>query len=292
MKLLYTFFMLIILSSPSFAGVNAVATLPWIGSIAKEIGGDKVNVTVLVKPAQDPHFVEAKPGMILAASKADLLIYNGLDLEVGYLPLIVNSSRNVRIQPGQPGNLDLSRQIHAIEKATGDIDRSMGDVHPMGNPHYHLSPANIMKAAEGVAAALSAIEPSNAVYYSDNLQSFDLRLKERQRQWSGLLKGKRFIAFHKYFEYLAKEFGFEIVGYIEPKPGIPPSSGHIGRLIETINRTKPDAIISTAYYGKKEVDFLASKTGVKGVVVPHDVGCLKGIDDWFVLMDRVVEALK
>lgn len=292
MKLIYTFFMLIIFSTPSFAAVNAVTTLPWIGSIAKEIGGDKVNVAVLVKPAQDPHFVEAKPGMILAASKADLLIYNGLDLEVGYLPLILNSSRNVRIQPGQPGNLDLSRQIHAIEKATGDIDRSMGDVHPMGNPHYHLSPANIMKAAEGVAAALSAVDPSNARFYRENLQSFDGRLKERQRQWSGLLKGKRFIAFHKYFEYMAKEFGFEIVGYIEPKPGIPPSSGHIGKLIETINRTKPDAIISTAYYGKKEVDFLASKTGVKGVVVPHDVGCLKGIDDWFVLMDRVVEALK
>lgn len=292
MKLIYTFFMLIIFSTPSFAGVNAVATLPWIGSIAKEIGGDKVNVTVLVKPAQDPHFVEAKPGMILAASKADLLIYNGLDLEVGYLPLILNSSRNARIQPGQPGNLDLSRQIHAIEKATGDIDRSMGDVHPMGNPHYHLSPANIIKATEGVAAALSAVDPSNAQFYRDNLQSFDRKLKERQKEWSGLLKGKRFIAFHKYFEYLAGEFGFEIVGYIEPKPGIPPSSGHIGKLIETINRTKPDAIISTAYYGKKEVDFLASKTGVKGVVVPHDVGCLKGIDDWFVLMDRVVEALK
>lgn len=292
MRFAYLFFILITFASPSFAAVNAVATLPWIGSIAKEIGGDEVNVTVLVKPAQDPHFVEAKPGMILAASKAELLIYNGLDLEVGYLPLILNSSRNVRIQPGQPGNLDLSRQIHAIEKATGDIDRSMGDVHPMGNPHYHLSPANIMKAAEGVAAALSAVDPSNAVFYRENLQSFDGRLKERQRQWSGLLKGKRFIAFHKYFEYLAKEFGFEIAGYIEPKPGIPPSSGHIGKLIETINRTKPDAIISTAYYGKKEVDFLASKTGVKGVVIPHDVGCMKGIDDWFVLMDRVVEALK
>ena len=132
----------------------------------------------------------------------------------------------------------------------------------------------------------------NADFYGKNLVSFKERLKEKQAQWAGKLKGKRFIAFHKYFEYLAKEFGFQIIGYIESKPGIPPSSSHIAKLTETIRTTKADAIHSTAYYGKKEVEFLSQKTGIKGLVVPHEVGCQDGIKDWFTLMDSVVDSLK
>ncbi|MBI5454022.1 MAG: zinc ABC transporter substrate-binding protein, partial [Deltaproteobacteria bacterium] len=221
-----------------------------------------------------------------------MLLYNGLDLEIGYLPLIIKSSRNSRIQPGQKGNLDCSRYVNAIEKPLSEIDRSMGDVHPYGNPHYHLSPENVLKVAEGVTEALSEIDGRNAGFYRGNLASFKERLIERQKQWNGALKGKRFIAFHRYFEYLAKDLGFRIEGYVESKPGIPPSSGHIAGLIENISKTKPDGILTTAFYGKKEVEFLSGKTGVKGIVVPHEVGSQDDIKDWFTLMDRVIKSLK
>lgn len=291
-KILFAVIMLIGLSTPASAVVNAVATLPWIGSIAREIGKDKVNVTVLVKPNQDPHFVEAKPSMILSASKADIIMYNGLDLEAGYLPLIIRSSRNSRIQPGQKGNLDCSPYVNAIDKPHSEIDRSMGDVHPNGNPHYHLSPSNMASVAEGITDALSGLDHGNAEFYRSNLSSFNKKLEVKTREWDDKLRGKRFLAFHKYFEYLANDFGFRITGYIEPKPGIPPSSGHMARLVDAISKDRPDAILSTSYNGKKEVEFLSMKTGVKGIVVPHEVGCQEGINDWFSLMDRVVESLK
>ncbi|HBI23718.1 MAG TPA: adhesin [Nitrospiraceae bacterium] len=291
-KILFTLLMLPMFINSAFADVNIVATLPWIGSIIREIGGDKVNITVLVKPNQDPHFIEAKPSMILKASKADILMYNGLDLEVGYLPLIITSSRNPRIQTGQKGNLDCSRYIAPIEIPQRDVDRSMGDIHPFGNPHYHLSPKNIMNVAEGIAQTLSDVDIANGKFYRANFISFKERLRERQKQWGDSLRGKRFIAFHKYFEYTAEEFGFQIIGYIEPMPGIPPSSAHIERLIGEINRIKPDGLLTTAYYGKRETEFLSQKTGVKVVVAPHDVGCREDVKDWFALMDKVIESLK
>ena len=291
-RLLLTLLILLILANPVFAEVNIVATLPWIGSIVREIGGDKVNITVLVKPNQDPHFIEAKPSMILLASKADILMYNGLDLEAGYLPLIIKSSRNGKIQTGQKGNLDCSKYIDAIERSHGDIDRSMGDVHPFGNPHYHLSPKNILNVAEGIMQVFSDIDGANGEFYRGNLISFKEKLFEKQKQWSNGLKGKRFIAFHKYFEYLAQELGFQIVSYIEPMPGIPPSSAHIERLIGEITKTRPDGLLTTAYYGKRETSFLSQKTGVKVIVVPHDVGCREDIKDWLTLMDKIIESLK
>jgi len=278
--------------NPAFAEVNIVATLPWIGSIVREIGGDKVKLTVLVKPNQDPHFIEAKPSMILSASKADILMYNGLDLEAGYLPLIINSSRNYRIQLGQKGNLDCSRYVNAIEIPQRDVDRSMGDIHPFGNPHYHLSPKNIMNVAEGITQTLSDVDSANGEFYKANLVSFKERLRERQKKWGDRLRGKKFIAFHKYFEYLSGELGFQISGYIEPMPGIPPSSAHIERLIGEINKIKPDGLLTTAYYGKRETEFLSQKTGVKIIVVPHDVECKEDVKDWFTLMDKVIESLK
>jgi zinc/manganese transport system substrate-binding protein len=277
---------------PAFGAVNVVATLPWIGSIAGEIGKDKVNITVLVKPNQDPHYVEAKPSMILAASRADVIMYNGLDLEVGYLPLIILSSRNPRIQPGQTGNLDCSNYVRPIEKPNADIDRSMGDVHPMGNPHYHYSARIMLRVAEGIEQALSQADPGNAAYYTANLASFLEKAGKKQNQWAGIpLSGKRFIAYHKLFEYLAAEYGFQIIGYVEPKPGIPPSAGYLQKLIETIKGTKPDGILTTPNYGRKEVELLAQKTGVRGVILPHDVGATPGAKDWFSFMDQTLSAL-
>ena len=279
-------------TSPALAKLNAVATLPWIGSLVQDIGKDKVHVTILVKPTQDPHYVEAKPSMILEVRRADLLLFNGLELEIGYLPVLVESSRNPNIQPGKPGHFDCSQFVEVIEKPAA-VDRSMGDVHPFGNPHYHLSPRNIYRVTAGITEILASLDRANASFYRTNLAAFQEKFKEKEKLWAGHnLRGKKFIAYHKFFEYLTNEFGFEIIGYVEPKPGIPPSAGWVEKMIELAKKMKPDAILTTSYYGAREAAFLSQKSGVKSVVVPHDVGATPACKDWFSLMDQVLAALE
>jgi len=286
-----TFLLICLFAGPSFAKLNVVATLPWIGSIVNDLGKDRINLTVLVKPSQDPHQIEAKPSMILAARKADVIMYNGLDLEIGYLPLLVESSRNPKIQPGKPGNFDCSRFVTVIEKPTA-IDRSLGDVHPLGNPHYHLSPRNIRNIVEGIAQALSELDPDNGDFYKANAALFSARLDEKLKAWSQKpLRGKKFISYHKFFEYLANEYGFELVGYIEAKPGIPPSANHMESLIDLARRAKLDGILTTTYFAKAAPDFLSKKTGLKVIVIPQEVGATPAARDWFGLMDLVFAAL-
>lgn len=280
------------LTTPAFAGINVVATLPWIGSAAKEIGKDKINVTVLVKPTQDAHDIEAKPSMILAARKADIIMYDGLDLEIGYLPLIIESSKNPKLMPGQPGNFDCSQFITVLEKPT-TVDRSMGDVHPLGNPHYHFSPSRVLRVAAGMARLLADLDKGNAGYYEANYQAFAERVKEKEKQWHAVpLQGKKFIAYHKYFEYLANEFGFTILGYMEPKPGIPPSAAHIEELIETMKQLKPSGILISPAYSLHEAESLSAKTGVKVIVLPHDVGSIDGTGDLISFWDKVITLLQ
>jgi zinc/manganese transport system substrate-binding protein len=289
-KYLLTFLMVLLLTTPALAKVNVVATLPFIGNIAKEIGKDKLNITTLVKPSQDPHYAEAKPSMILAARKADIIMYNGLDLEIGYLPRIIESSNNPKIQPGKIGNFDCSQFVSVIEKPTS-VDRSMGDVHPLGNPHYLFSPKNILKVAEGISVVLSQLDADNAAFYKSNLQSFRERLIAKEKQWgSRPLRGKKFVAYHRLFEYIAREFGFQIIAYVEPKPGIPPSAGYLTELVELIKRSKPNAILATEANGKKESEALGQKTGTKVIILPHDVGN-PGAQDWFNLMDTLINSL-
>ncbi len=207
--------------------------------------------------------VEAKPSMILAARNADMLMYNGLDLEVGYLPLIIESSRNPKLMPGKAGNFDCSRFVRVIERPVA-VDRSLGDVHPLGNPHYHFSPMNILRVAEGMANALKEMDPVHADLYRENLGRFDRRLREKRNGWNELpLRGKRFVAYHRMYEYLAAEFGFELVGYVEPKPGIPPSAAHLERLVGTMKSQRVEAILVTDYYGKRESKSLSERSGVE-----------------------------
>jgi zinc/manganese transport system substrate-binding protein len=282
---------LLLFATPAFAKVKVVATLPWIGSVANEIGKGQVEIATLVKPNQDPHMVEARPSMILATRNADILMYNGLDLEIGYLPVLIESSRNPNIQPGKPGNFDGSHFVTVLEKPVS-VDRSMGDVHPLGNPHYHYSPRNILAVAEGMANALSTIDLPHAGIYKANLATFREKVRAKQKEWSALpTKGRRFIAYHRLFEYLAADFGFTITAYVEPKPGIPPSASYIEHLIETIRESRPNGILTTPIYGRKEVDFLAEKTGVRGIIIPHDVGAAPGAKDWFSFMDQTLSEL-
>jgi len=292
LKIIFTLCLTIALANPAFAGINVVATLPWIGSLAKEIGKDKISVTTLVKPSQDPHYLDAKPSMILAARKADIIMYNGLDLEIGYLPMVLEQSKNPRIMTSMPGNFDCSKFVKVIEKHTL-VDRGMGDQHPLGNPHYHFSPTNILHVAEGMANSLADLDKANADYYRANFKSFAERLKDRQKKWSDVsLKKKKFVAYHKLFEYLAAEYGFQLVGYVEAKPGIPPSAGHVEALIESMKGSHPDGILTTSFYGKNESESISTKTGVKVIYLPGDVGNMKGTDDYFAFMDMILAALR
>jgi zinc/manganese transport system substrate-binding protein len=280
------------LTAPCFARINVVATLPWIGSVASDLGKDRVSVTTLVKPNQDPHTIEARPSMILACRKADVVMYNGLDLEIGYLPLLIESSRNPKVQPGKRGNLDCSKYVTVLEKMA-TVDRSMGDVHPLGNPHYHLSPVNMGRIVEGIAQTLAETDPENGRFYRANATAFLQKLREKEKEWNRTaLGGKKFVAYHKFFEYLARDFGFEIIGYIEDKPGIPPTAAHMDRLAELVKQQKPDAILTTGYHERKAPDYLSRKTGVKVLVVPHETGSIAQAKDWFGLMDQVLDILR
>lgn len=291
-KIVLACILLLFGAAPALAELKVVATLPWIGNLARILGGDQVAVTTLVKPNQDPHMVEAKPSMILAGRKADILMYNGLDLEIGYLPLILESARNPRIVPGKPGNFNCSRFVKAIEKPTA-IDRSMGDVHPLGNPHYHFSPSNILRVAAGMTDALAELDAVHAETYRQNYKEFSTLVAQKQEQWQTLgFQGKRFVAYHKLFEYLAAEFGFQIVGYVEPKPGIPPSAAHVEGLIASMKSSHTDGILTTSYYGRTEAESLGEKTGVRIIALPADVGAMLDTDSWFAFMDRVLTSLR
>ncbi|MBI5633708.1 MAG: zinc ABC transporter substrate-binding protein [Nitrospirae bacterium] len=294
-RFIYALLMLTIFSIPSFAEVNVVATLPWIGGVAKEIGKDKINVAVLVKSGQDPHFVEAKPSMIVAARNADIIMYNGLELEVGYLPLIITSSRNSKIQPGQNGNLDCSGSVNVIERAKTDLDRSMGDVHSYGNPHYHLSPDNVFKAARAIAERLSSIDGGNSDFYKSRLDIFEKGLREKMKEWDermAPLKGKKVILYHRDMNYLMERYGIGVVGYIEPKPGIPPTPKHLQSLIETGKREGISAVLVNTYFERRSPSFVAEKNGVKMLMLPIDVLGVPEVRDYISLMDYITNTLK
>jgi zinc/manganese transport system substrate-binding protein len=269
-------FFLLVAAWPAAAKVNVAATLPWIGSLAGEIGGEKVRVVTLVNGGQG----ESKPSMILKVRRADLLIYNGLDLEGHYLPLVIESSRNPKVQPGASGNLDCSRFVEVLFQSEG-------------HPHfYHLSLRNIRRVAQGIAEGLSRVDPRNASAYWANLAAFQEKLRHREKQWLNLaLKGKRVLAYHNGLEYLAEEFGFEIVGYIEPGPGVVPTDGHMDWVVEVIKRTKPFALLATNESGEEEVQVLSRKTGMKAVVIPVDIWATQECRDWCSLIDQVLAGL-
>jgi len=289
-NILLTLLISMTLAAPAQAAIKVVATLPWLGSIAKDIGQNKVTVTTLIKSSQDPHSIEAKPSMIAAMRQADIAMFNGFDLEVGYLPLLIESSKNPAIQTGKVGNFNAAVYVEAIEKPMS-VDRSHGDVHPQGNPHYHLSPKNIKKVVIGMGNTLAAVDHANAAFYKANAAAFVKKVELKQREWAGRqLKKKPFFSQHKFFEYPAGEYGFTILAYLEEKPGIPPASAHIERLIANAAMVHPRAILTTDYHGPGQAKFFSSKTGVKTLVVPHDVGAA-GTKDWFSLMDAVFKAL-
>ena len=275
--------------------INVLTTTEDLKSITEAIGGAQVKVDSLARGYQDPHFVAAKPSFMMKAKNADLFMVIGLELEIGYEELIINGSRNQRIRIGQPGYLDVSEGVNLLEvPTTTKIDRSMGDVHPMGNPHYWLDPENVKMVAYNIAKRLSELSPGNAPYFQENLASFDKKMDEKMAEWSKKMepfKGRKIAIYHRSWPYFVNRFGLVVACELEPKPGIPPSPTHLKEVIDIMKRDKVGVILMEVFYDEKPAQFVASQTGAKVIVVPNSVGGTKEANDYIGLMDTIVNKL-
>jgi zinc/manganese transport system substrate-binding protein len=218
----------------------------------------------------------------------------GLDLEIGWMPLLLQGARNPKLQPGQPGYVDASRVISVLDMARGNVDRSQGDVHPLGNPHYWLDPENGRRIAKLFQETFTTLDPKNRSVYDANAKAFTQRLDAAERTWQADLakiKGQPVVAWHTSWRYFAEYTGMNIVGFMEPKPGVPPSPSHLAGLIQTMKQSGAKVIIMEPFYDKKTADFVAGKTGAKVLVMPPSVGGTKGLDDYIQLMGSDIHQL-
>jgi ABC-type Zn uptake system ZnuABC Zn-binding protein ZnuA len=284
-----------LLSTPAEAQkLRMVTSTTDLHAIAHEIGGNRVGVVAISAGYQDPHFVEAKPSFILQLKKADIFAFVGLDLEIGWMPLLLDGARNPKIRPGARGYVDVSRAMPVIDKPTGNVDRSQGDVHALGNPHYWLDPENGRRIARLFKEKFSELDPDGEDYYEQRLRQFEARLTAAARTWAPFLaqiKGKPVVAWHTSWRYFAEYTGMNIVGFMEPKPGVPPSPAHLAGLIQTIKRTGAKVIIMEPFYDRKTADLVASRSGAKVLIIPPSVGGIKSIKDYIALIDYDVKQL-
>jgi ABC-type Zn uptake system ZnuABC Zn-binding protein ZnuA len=274
--------------------LNIVTSTTDLASLAQEIGGDRISVDSIAKGYQDPHFVEAKPSFLLKLRHADLLIAVGLELEIGWLPPLITQSGNPRIQPSAAGYLDASQFAEILEIPRGQITRAMGDVHPQGNPHYWLDPDNGRRIAKGIAGKLAQLDPENASYFQQRFQDFDKRLTAAEQNWDAQMrpyKGRKVVTYHNSWPNFAKHFNLNVVGYVEPRPGIPPSPGHTLELIQAMRRDNVKIIMVEPYFDLKTPDSIARETGGKVLVMTPSVGGEKPVTDYFKLFDYDINLL-
>ena len=286
----------VIYASPAQAALKVVATTQDLESLAKEVGGDKIQTDSLAKGYQDPHQVEPKPSFILKLHSADLLIVVGRELEIGWLPPLINQARNEKIQAGADRYLDASNFAHILEIPTGQITRAMGDVHPQGNPHYWLSPENGRRIAQGIQKKLSEISPADAGYFAQRYADFDRRLAEAEKRWSAAMtpyKGVKIVTYHRSWPNFVETYGLNVVGYVEPKPGIPPSPSHTFELTQEMKKDNVKLIIIEPYFDSKTPMAIGRDTGAQVVTLAPSVGGAKGapVNDYIQLFDYDVQQL-
>lgn len=279
----------------SQAALKVVATTQDLAALAQAVGGNRVEVISLTPGTRDPHYAEAKPSMIRQVHQADLLLLIGAELEIGWLPPLLQAARNSRVLPGSPGYLDLSGTVPLLGIASAPVTRAMGDVHAQGNPHYWLHPANGLRMAQAIAARLSALDGAHAADYQAHLASFERLWQARMPAWQAALaplKGKPVIAYHSSFVYLADAFGLVIAGQVEPVPGIAPGAAHLQKLVARIKEDRVGLLIMEPYYERHSAGYLAEQTGIKVAVLPNSVGSTPEIVTYFDLFDAIVAALQ
>jgi len=270
----------------AFAQLKVVTSTTDLHDLALAVGGDRIRATHIGEGYEDPHFVQPKPSFILRLRDADVWAYVGLDLEIGWMPLLLDGARNQRIVAGAPGHINVSTAIPVMD-ANRAVDRSQGDVHPLGNPHYWLDPANARRIAALFRDRFSLLDPKNAAAYQANEAAWAAKLTAAERGWAtslATLKDKPVVAWHTSWSYFAAYTGLRVVGFMEPKPGVPPSPAHLAALVATMKQTGARAIIMEPFYDRRTADKIARETGATVLVLPPSVGGAKGIDDYLALM--------
>jgi zinc/manganese transport system substrate-binding protein len=282
---------------PATAALKVVTTVEGLASLAREVGGDRVEVTSLSRGVQDPHFVDANPNLAVKLRQADLLLDVGLDLEIGWLPPLVNQSRNPDIQPGGRRRLTAASAVQVLEVPSGPVDRSMGDLHPAGNPHFMSDPRRVERVAEAIARKLGELDPAGAATYDARLAAFRARVAEAGQRWKAALapfQGAKVLAHHNSLTYFLDWAGLAAAGYLEPKPGTPPPPSHLAELVGVVKSRNVKAILIESFYDTRSAEVVARHSGAKVVAIPGDVGGFKdergALDprDWTGYMDALV----
>lgn len=283
---------------PAHAELRILATTADWGSLATELGGDKVNVYTATSALQDVHKVDAKPSLVARARTADLVVANGADLEIGWLPVLLQESGNAKVRPGTPGYFDAASVVKLTDIPTA-VDRSMGDIHPLGNPHIQLDPRNVAEVARALSARLAAIDAANAGYYQQRGADFQARWQQAMVRWDAAaapLKGMPVVVIHQDQSYLCRWIGLNRLAAIEPKPGVPPSAGYMAQLTTQLSADKPKMILRNAYNDPKAAEWLSERIGAPVVTLPFSVGGTPAAKDLFGLFDdtlrRLTEAAK
>jgi len=275
------------------AQLRVVATTPDLASVAREIGGDRVNVVALAKPTEDPHYVDAKPSHIVTLNRADALIEGGAELELGWLPPLLENSRNSKISAGAPGRIVASEGVKMLEVPTS-FDRSKGDVHSLGNPHFMIDPVTVKIIARNIASHFAQIDPKNAATYNGNLGRFNAKLDAKYADWQKQLapyRGARIVTYHKDFVYLAERFGLNVVDELEPKPGIAPSPAHLAQVIGKMKSSNAKVILVQPFQNRKTAETVARQTGATVLDISQQPGAVPNTTSYFDLMDNIVKTL-
>jgi len=275
------------------ATIKVVATLPDLASLAREIGGDKIEVSAMAKPTEDPHFVDARPSFVVQLRNADVLIDGGAELELGWLPPLLQNARNPKLEVGKPGRVQASEGVRLMNVPV-NVTRAAGDVHALGNPHFMTDPIIAKIVAQHIARAFAAVDPSNAAFYDANYKKFEATINNKLQDWGAAMlpfKGQSVVAYHDSWVYFAHRFGLNIDTFLEPKPGIPPSPSHLAEVIEKMKAQKIKAIIVEPFHDRKIAEKVASSTDAKVVDFAQYPGALPNSDSYVKLIDLLVSRL-
>ena len=281
-------------ATPAFADLKVATSLTDLASVAQFVGGKHVTAQSLCRGFEDPHFVPAKPSLMKSIQHADVYISTGLELDNGWLPVVLPGSRNPKIQHGTKGFVDASDGVTVLEKPTGTVSRAEGDVHPLGNPHYYLDPKALEVVADHLAEVFSGLDPANAAEYAANAKSFDQRMETSLAKWQQEMapyKGASIVTFHKNFVYFADRFGLNLFGTVEPKPGIPPNPRYLSDLAERMKKEGVKVVVYQPYYNADASNQLAKMADGSAVEVATEAGGVPGTEDVFSKFDKMVSSL-
>ena len=281
------------IGAPAQAAIKVLATTADWAALTVELGGDRVNVYTATSALQDVHQVDAKPSLVARARTADLVVANGAELEIGWLPVLLQESGNARIKPGSPGYFEATSAVRLMD-VPASVDRSMGDIHALGNPHIQLDPRNIAAVAKALTARLASLDATNAEYYHARGADFQARWQQAMARWDAAaapLKGAPVVVIHRDQAYLCRWLGLVQLAAIEPKPGVPPSAGYLAELVTKLSANKPKMILRNAYNDPKAAEWLSNKVGAPVVTLPFSVGGTPAAQDLFGLFDDTLRRL-